>query len=264
MPATTPPSDPAPLDPQDEAEIVAFVDGRLDARREASLRSRAVGDPVLSAAIERQRTAREAIGGAVAQTSAPHALRLRIDEAASAPARRPGRRRWLPVAGLAAAAAAAVVAAVVIAPGGELDVRDTLAAATRPPVAAAAIDLREPRLLRERVEQVRFPNYAAKFGWKAVGTRTDEVDGRSTRTVFYERGGRRIAYTIVEGEALPEPSDARSVSSDGVDLRVFGSGGRTVVTWRRLGHTCVLSSADVPAAELVRLASWKAKGAVTL
>jgi hypothetical protein len=35
-----------------------------------------------------------------------------------------------------------------------------------------------------------------------------------------------------------------------------------VVTWQRLGHTCVLSATDVPRGELVKLAAWKAKGAL--
>ena len=38
--------------------------------------------------------------------------------------------------------------------------------------------------------------------------------------------------------------------------------GRTVVTWERGGHTCVLSAEGVPADELLELAGWKGKGAV--
>ena len=49
------------------------------------------------------------------------------------------------------------------------------------------------KVLNERVADVRFPNYLGKFGWKAVGTRVDEIEGRATRTVFYEKRGRRIA-----------------------------------------------------------------------
>ena len=60
----------------------------------------------------------------------------------------------------------------------------------------------DSKLLDESVGDVAFPNYAAKFGWKAVGTRTDEINGRKTRTVFYEKDGKRIAYTIVDGKAL--------------------------------------------------------------
>jgi len=36
--------------------------------------------------------------------------------------------------------------------------------------------------------------------------------------------------------------------------------GRLVVTWRRAGHTCVLSGTAMPAAQLQRLAAWEAPG----
>ena len=37
------------------------------------------------------------------------------------------------------------------------------------------------------------------FGWKETGSRRDTLDGRATRTVFYEHMGHRIAYTILPG-----------------------------------------------------------------
>ena len=73
---------------------------------------------------------------------------------------------------------------------------------------------------------------------------------------------RRIAYTIVEGEALPWPEDATKTTRDGVEFRTFEDGDRSVVTWRRDGRTCVLSATNVPTDELLTLASWKGKGAV--
>jgi hypothetical protein len=147
--------------------------------------------------------------------------------------------------------------------GGAPSTEAMLAAATRPPTGTVSLDPRQPALLRERVESVPFPNFAAKFGWEATGVRTDEIGGRSTRTVFYRKDGRRIAYTIVAGEALDFPGQAAKETRDGVDLRTFQDGDRTVVTWRRDGQTCVLSSTDVPRDELLTLASWKGKGAVT-
>ena len=71
------------------------------------------------------------------------------------------------------------------------------------------------KVLKERVADVRFPNYFGKFGWKAVGTRTDEIKGRATRTVFYEKDGRRIAYTVVSGAALDEPDAADRATVEG-------------------------------------------------
>jgi hypothetical protein len=97
-----------------------------------------------------------------------------------------------------------------------------------------------------------------------VGTRTDEIGGRKTRTVFYEKDGKRIAYTIVEGDALSAPGDAATATREGTELQWIESEGRTVVTWERGGHTCVLSAVqpEVPTNDLLELAGWKGKGGV--
>ena len=119
-----------------------------------------------------------------------------------------------------------------------------------------------PRLLHAEVEEVPFPNWAEQFGWRAAGARVDRVKGRSATTVFYARHGRRIAYTIVAGSALSLPtSGARDVRA-GIELRSFALRDRLVVTWRRKGHTCVLSGASVSRPELLALAAWKGGGAV--
>ena len=115
-----------------------------------------------------------------------------------------------------------------------------------PAVAAVQLDPAQPKLLRDNVEDVRFPNYEGKFGWEAVGTRTDEIGGRETKTVFYRKEGRRIAYTIVEGDQLAWPPGADKAEYEGIKLRTFSDGDRTVVTWRRNGRTCVLSATNVP------------------
>jgi len=53
-----------------------------------------------------------------------------------------------------------------------------------------------PALLREEVDDVPFPNYAAKFGWKPAGARQDDPSGRGATTVYYERGGRTIGHPM--------------------------------------------------------------------
>lgn len=274
------------LSPQDQADLAALADGRLDPARRADVEARAAADPALAAALVRQRAALSAITAAAADVSAPLALRVRVETLQrpdEAPAeagwrtrlarlrRGPGprgarsrraRRRWLPTAGLAGTAAVALLALALVLPlGGGLTVENTLAAAERPPQFAAMVDPREEKLLRERVEQVRFPNFAGKFGWRASGARTDELEGRDTRTVFYARGRRTLAYTIVAGDALDRP-DASSTVREGVELRVLREGGRTVVTWLRQGHTCVLSGEGVDEQTLLELASWKGTGAI--
>src|ERR671915_606487 len=65
----------------------------------------------------------------------------------------------------------------------------------------------EPKLLDAEVEGVVFPSWDDKFGWRASGARDDELDGRDTETVFYDKEGKRIAYTIVGGDALDPPDD---------------------------------------------------------
>ena len=248
----------------DEAALAAYADDRLEPAERAALEARLAGEPALAAALERQRAGLTAITTAADSVSAPLALRSRIEAMQRADATPRRRRRpgwgWLPSAGLAAAALAAV--AIVVAFSGGPATAEVLAAAVRPPVAAAQLDPGQPRLLRDEVDDVRFPNYEGKFGWEAVGTRTDEIGGRETKTVFYRREGRRIAYTIVEGEQLAWPPGADRTEQEGTKLRVFENEGRTVVTWRRKGRTCVLSATNVPTDQLLELAAWKGQGAV--
>jgi len=257
-----------PLSHSDEADLAALADGRLDPARRAGLEQRAEEDPALAGAIARQRAGLSAITAAADSTSAPMALRARVEamqREAAAPRRSrtprlPSLRRWWPAAGLVTAAALGLVFVLFLGGGPTADT--VLAAAVRPPVAAVSLDPNQPALLQEEVEGVAFPNYAAKFGWQADGTRTDTLQERETRTVFYRLSGQDLAYTIVAGDALGVPDGAKRSVRDGVVLHSFNDGGRTAVTWTRDGRTCVLSGTDVPVATLLELAAWKAKGAV--
>jgi hypothetical protein len=47
-----------------------------------------------------------------------------------------------------------------------------------------------------------------------------------------------------------------------VEFRSFADDGRTVVTWQRRDHTCVLSATGVRSSELLTLADWRGKGAI--
>ena len=78
-------------------------------------------------------------------------------------------------------------------------------------------------------------------------------------TVYYEHAGNRIAYTILAFPPLRRPGSATR-TLDGTTLQSFTAHGRLVVTWRRAGHTCVLSGTGVSTAELSRLAAWQAPG----
>jgi hypothetical protein len=214
---------------------------------------------------------RDAVTSAAESTGAPLALKARVEELGAARGRHKGEKRsgvrtrlgglrW-PAAGLAAGAIAVTLAVVMVIGGGP-GIEDVAAAATRAPTANVAAVPPDSKLLKERVADVRFPNYAGKFGWEAVGTRTDEIQGRATRTVFYEKGGRRISYTIVSGAALENPDAASRATVEGTVLRSLRAKGLQVVTWRRRGHTCVLASKDVPLKEMLTLAAWKGMGGV--
>lgn len=254
-------------DPQlpehDLVEIAALADGRLAPERADALRARLEAEPALAAEFERQRRAISLVRNAVADVEAPLALRERIEsQRAKAPAAKVrGRSRWfLPAA--AASALGVTAAALVIALGaGAPSVADTLDAAAQPAAIGVSVNRDTPQLLALDRDGVPFPNFLAKFGWKATGARTDEIDGRPTTTVFYEKDGQEIAYTIVGGEALEVP-EGKATTIEGKTFTVLEEDGRTVVTWERGGHTCVLSAEGVPADELLELAGWKGKGKV--
>jgi anti-sigma factor RsiW len=249
----------AHLSEQQLAGVTALADGSLDPARADAARAAIDADPALAAEYDRQRRAVSLVRTAVADAQAPLALRERIEaERARAPASR--RRWWLPAA--AAAALGAVAAALVLALGaGAPAVTDTLRAASQPAAVGVSVDGTTPQLLSVARDGVPFPNFAATFGREATGARTDEIGGRQTTTVFYEQDGREVAYTIVGGGALDVPEgETRTV--DGREFTVLEADGRTLVTWERGGHTCVLSGEGATPDELVELAGWKGKGNV--
>jgi hypothetical protein len=220
------------LPPEDEADLAALADGALYGPRRAELEARLPHEPELAAALERQRAVVSML--AASTPPAPLSLRMLVEEleAAQPVARRP-RRLW-PTAALAGAAALAAFVVLVVGRGPAVD--EVLAVALRPATAPAALD--------RPFEGVRFPSYEK---WRATGSRTDEIDGRSVRTVFYARDGRTIAYAVVAGPALSSEDELR-------ELR--GDGGVVAVTWTRDGRTCVIAAVDGDPAALSRLAVW--------
>jgi hypothetical protein len=287
------PQDDDPRTDERLAELTALADGSLSGRRGKRLEAEVERSPELAEALAKQRRAVTAMRSV--ETRAPAALRERIEAdrstlggrraraaqpdagdriGAGRGARRPRivgaqgalLRRPALAGGLAAAAAFALLLAFLL-PGGAggPSVVEAAELASLPAEAAAPrSDPAEPALLDARALGLAYPNWAEEFGWRAGGRRVDEIDGRRAVTVFYEKEGRRIAYTIVSGEALEWPEDARRAPREGVDLRRLRSGDRTVVTWLRDGHTCVLSGEGTEAETLLDLAAWKGQGAVSL
>jgi len=166
--------------------------------------------------------------------------------------------------GFAAVVAAAVAVALLLpggAPGGP-SVSEAAALALRGSGRPApAPDPRNPAAtLSKDVEEVYFPNWPSWFGWSAAGLRTDRLAGRQAVTVYYRNHhGQQVAYTIVAAPALRRPGTAARSVND-TTLQQLKLGKRMVITWRRAGHTCVLSGIGVSWGELARLAAWKPAG----
>ena len=162
------------------------------------------------------------------------------------------------VAALAVAALAAVLVLPSGTPGGPSVVE--AAALGRLPAVEPAPRPATAQLLDRQAAGLPFPDWSQKFGWRATGARTDTLDGRRMTTVFYAKGARRIAYTIVGGAALREP-EGRDRIVEGTRVRLVRAGQPALVTWQRRGHTCVLSGTADPET-LRKLAAWKGMGAV--
>jgi anti-sigma factor RsiW len=219
------------LPPEDEADLAALADGSLYGPRRAALEARLRREPELAAALARQR----AVVARLIATAppAPLSLRMKVEELETERPVLARPRPWRPAAALALAAVMASFV-VLLAAGGPA-VEQVLAVAARPATAPAALD--------RGFEGVRFPRYEK---WRATGERTDVVDGRRVRTVFYARDGRVIAYAIVAGPALSRDEALRVVRDDGV----------VAVTWTRRGRTCVIAADGGDADALARLAVW--------
>jgi hypothetical protein len=209
---------------------------------------------------------RALVAAAVTQTGAPPALRTRIEaqRRAAAPVR---RRRGIALFGGLAGAAAAVAAAIVVGLGGgaEPGVRATAQLAVAgPTLPAPRPDPANRALLKKSVDGVPFPDWSKAFAWRAAGALRDTIEGRTADTVFYRSAiGAMAAYTIVGGDTIAPIDHARRRRMHGTDLWVSRRGGRTIVTWERNGHTCVLSAgAGVPERNLLALAAWDAGGDV--
>lgn len=253
MSSTHPDSDPRVL-----ADISALADGSLPADRVEDVEARVAASPELTRLLADERRAVDAVHALTTAERAPHRLRLEV-ESRSPAARSRALGRRPAILGLLGAATAAVLAILLI-PGGTVgspSLADAAGLATRGPAAAApAPDPRAPNLrLAQAVDEVYFPRWAATLGWRATGQRADRLGGHRAVTVFYRRGSETIAYTILSAPPLhvSDGTRFRAGQVSGWDVEL---GSRQVVTWRRSGRTCVISSTNARAAELQQLAGW--------
>jgi hypothetical protein len=136
-------------------------------------------------------------------------------------------------------------------PGGP-SVSEAAALALRGPLGPPpAPDPAHRYLLHARVGQLAFPSWH-DHGLRVTGVRRDRLDGHQVVTVYYAGRGGRLAYAIVSSPALRRPPSAgRWVG--GLHFQTLLIGGRTVITWRQAGHTCVLAARGATAAAMERL-----------
>ena len=245
------------LSEQEIADLVALADGTLPAERAEVVEARVAASPQLQEFLQRQRRT-VAATSMLASEPVPDSLRSAVD----AHRRTRERRRRIGLAprfALAGALVAAIVivSAVVLTGGpGAPSVAAAAQFATKPANAPAPPPASSNTAkLAADVDGVAFPNLARLAGWRTLGARGGHINGRAAKVVFYGKKGRRIAYVIVGGKALPRPAGGKPTSTNGVEYQAVRLNGRLVVTWRRGGRTCVLiGQASRP--ELIRLASW--------
>jgi hypothetical protein len=234
------------------AELAALADGSLPAERRRELEAQVARSPRLQALLAEQHAALEAVHAR--DERAPQQLRDAIEARRGEPSRR--LRPRVVVAATLAAATAGVL--VVLALPGSGPVQPKLAEATafasRPATSREPVSRPGEEMLRSvAVAGVRYPDWAHEYGWRARGSRVDRLGSRRAVTVFYEKGSRRVAYTILSGGPLAIPRSSRLASWEGRLRHVFSVGGRDAVTWERDGHTCLLSGDGVRSRLLLEL-----------
>ena len=239
------------------ADLARLADGSLPAERRHEVEARIAAAPGGPELLAGERRAVEA-SRAVARVRAPDSLRafLSAQQVSMGPAPRPRRAAF--AGGLAAGLAVLVLALVLVLPGGapgSPSVSQAASLAARGPTGPAPPARQgHATLLARDVDEIYFPNWT-RIGWRATGERVDRLDGHLLDTIYYRGYGQRLAYTIVGGPALAEPAHAVLTVRDRTALRSLVSRHHAIVTWRRDGHTCILSGARVPDRDLLRLAA---------
>ncbi len=249
------------LSEREMADICAFADGSLPAERRAEVEARVAASPELLEVVERQRRSLLATQ-AVANEPVPPSVAARVEALRTGGTRRSRRPLALALSAAGVLAAIAVTFLAVSLSGGPAapSVADAARLAVRPPSGPAPATVSGTRTLAADVQGLPFPNLSRPFGWRAAGIRRGSLSGRAATVVYYVKGGRKVGYAIVAGPALPQPDNGASATLSGVRFQTLVLQGRPVVTWRRLGHTCVMIG-NVSRAELLTLASWHGGGA---
>jgi hypothetical protein len=247
-----------------EAELARLADGSLPPAREAELRALVRSSPEASRALAEQERAISMIRSV--NTPAPDSLRLRI-EGMTASARprdrqRPRFRLRLRLALPTTAAVAAAALVIVLLAGGvssspsSPSLRQTVRLALASPMYPAPPETNgTASTLADTAAGIPFPYWQRSVGWRALGSRHDQLSGRSITTVFYgSPNGERVGYSIVGGPPVPVIGGVTALRR-GVWFTLLREGSARLVTWLRSGHTCVIAGRGVSQRTLLRLAT---------
>jgi hypothetical protein len=238
-----------------ERDLARLADGTLTPERAREVEEQVADSPELTELLAAQR--RSLAFTRTLDDPAPAGLRTRIGSMKKRPAPRLRARRAGFAAGLVAAAAAAAIAVVAILPGaGGPTLSEASALTLKSPTQPAPPHTYDGKL-NMYVDGVAYPYWEDGLGWDAVGSRVDKIDGRTATTVFYEKGGKRVGYTIVGGAPVDVKGNPDVTYRHGVRFRSLPLHGAAVVTWERDGHSCILSGVGVPKDKLLKLAAWK-------
>lgn len=239
------------------AQLVTLADGSLPREHRVALEARVARSPRLAELLRSQRRALVATRAFSPPTPAGLERRVRTS---AAPARRP---RWA-LAGACAAATAVAGAIALSVSGDRRAIPDAVVAmSARPALAEPAPAPAGDGVLRRSFAGVTFPDWRKALDWRAIGARRGSVDGRATDTVYYRHTHHTVGYTVLAGRSLGLPSEGRRVERNGVTIQLFRDGPRTVAVFEREGRTCVLAGVVHREDTLVKLASWRADGALT-
>jgi hypothetical protein len=240
-----------------ERDLTSLADGSIPASRTPRVEREIAASRELQADLAAQRHALAALAE-VAEERAPSALRARLELARDPRPRKSRPRRGWAAIPAAAAATAVILLAVGGGPSGAPTVAAAATLASRAPIHPAGMEYEHTQTLRwPTAGGLSFPDWARRFGFVAVGMRSDRLNGRDATTVFYQRGEDRIAYTIVSGRALAVGTATGVSTWQRTRLWTLSVDRRAVVTWLRDGHSCVLSGKPSLLAQLERLAAWE-------
>jgi hypothetical protein len=165
------------------------------------------------------------------------------------------RARFGAIAGIGVTMVALLVALLFAWPGGE-DARRVIDAAG---IAQSEVD--EPRratLIDRAVPDTPFARRVGEMGWEPVAIWDQQVRGRETVSVVWEKAGHRVVHSSLGGDPVGRPEGSGRTGRGGVLLYGLPGELRTVVTWTEEGGTAVLSGADLPLGDLYDLAGGSA------